>query len=183
MAVYISAIGLVMSDFTDKNIEMRRRISAKGFLQFNREIYLGQLTVASICTLIFVLGSIVLMGRYVKEVQFIKYIVNLLVFSLSVLCLTFLINNITRNKYAINAISTVLSLGTSFISGVMVPQEILGEKVLMIAKFFPTYYFVKANNKVISSLLDIKGELFMQVLFAVAFLLIGLIFSKRAQRA
>lgn len=183
MAVYISAIGLVMSDFTDKNIEMRRRISAKGFLQFNREIYLGQLTVASICTLIFVLGSIVLMGRYVRKVQFIKYIVNLLVFSLSVLCLTFLINNITRNKYAINAISTVLSLGTSFISGVMVPQEILGEKVLMIAKFFPTYYFVKANNKVISSLLDIKGELFMQVLFAVAFLLIGLIFSKRAQRA
>ncbi|MBE6064437.1 ABC transporter permease [Clostridium cochlearium] len=182
IAIYIAAIGLVMTDFTDENIESRRKISSKKFLQFNKEIYLGQLTVASIITLIFILGSVVLKGKYIGQVDFGKYVLNTTVFSLSALCLTFLINNITRNKFIINAISTVLSLGTSFISGVMVPQQYLGEKVIRIAKFFPTYYFVKINEMTVNSFSDIRFEIFMQLLFAVAFLLMGLYFSKVHQR-
>ena len=171
-----------MSDFTDSNIEMRRRLSSKTFLQFNKEIYLGQLTIAAFITFIFIMGSIILMGKYASQVQFGKYIVNLIVFSISALCLTFLINNTTRNKHVTSALSTILSIGTSFISGVMVPQELLGDKVVLVAKFFPTYYFIRANNRTINSLLDIKAELFMQLLFAVAFILLGLIFSKKTQR-
>ena len=64
----------------------------------------------------------------------------------------------------------------------MVPQELLGEKVLLVAKFFPVYYFVRINDAVINSLSEVAFELFMQVLFAVAFLLLGLMFSKKAQR-
>ena len=168
-----------MTDFTDDNIENRRKISSKKFLKFNNEIYLGQLSLASIITLIFILGSIVLRGKYIGEVDFGKYVVNIMVFSFSVLCLTFLINNITRNKFVINALSTVLSLGTSFISGVMVPQQFLGKKVLTIAKFFPTYYFVRINDMHVSSFSDIRYEFFMQLLFAMAFLFMGLYFPKQ----
>lgn len=183
MAIYIAAIGLVMTDFTDENIGSRMKISSKKFLQFNKEIYLGQLTVAGMITLIFILGSIVLKGKYIGEVNFGKYVINVVVFSFSILCLTFLINNITRNKFIINAMSTVLSLGTSFISGVMVPQEVLGENVLKIAKFFPTYYFVRINEMTVNSFLDMKYEISMQLLFAIVFLLMGLYFSKVKQKA
>lgn len=183
LAIYISAIGFVMTDFIDKEVETRRKISSIKFLKFNKEIYLGQLTIASFLTLIFILGSIVLKGKYIGEVDFSKYVINTIVFSFSALCLVFLINNATNNKFVISGISTVLSLGTSFISGVMVPQEFLGEKVLTIAKFFPTYYFVKINETDISSLLDVKYEIFMQLLFAMAFLLVGLYFSKVRQKA
>ena len=79
--------------------------------------------------------------------------------------------------------STVLSLGTSFISGVMVPQEVLGENVLKIAKFFPTYYFVKINEMTVNSFLDMKYEISMQLLFAIVFLLMGLYFNKVKQKA
>jgi ABC-2 type transport system permease protein len=181
MALYISVIGFVMTDFINKEVENRRRISSVKFLKFNREIYLGQLTIASFLTLIFIFGSIVLKGKYIGEVNFSKYVVNTIVFSFSALCLVFLINNITNNKFVISGVSTVLSLGTSFISGVMVPQQFLGEKVLTIAKFFPTYYFVKINEMNISSLLDVKYEIFMQLLFAVVFLLMGLYFSRAKQ--
>lgn len=99
-------------------------------------MYFGQLTIASVITLVFILGSIVMKGKYVGEINFGKYLINITVFSFSILCLTFLINNITGNKFIINGLSTVLSLGTSFISGVMVPQQFLGKKVLMVAKFF-----------------------------------------------
>lgn len=182
IATYIAVMGLVMSDFTDLNIENRRKISSKKFLQYNREMYLGQLTLASIITLIFILGSIVLKGKYIREVNFGMYVINTIVFSFSILCLTFLVNNITRNKYVINSISTVLSLGTSFISGVMVPQQFLSKKVLTIAKFFPTYYFVRINDMQASSFLDIRYEIFMEILFAIAFLFMGLYFSKTAQK-
>ncbi|MDR7857372.1 ABC transporter permease [Tissierella sp.] len=182
MGLYISVIGLVMTEFTDKNVDTRRKISSIRFLKFNKEMYLGQLTIASLITLIFILGSIALKGKYIPEVDFLKYVVNLGVFSLSILCLTFLINNITSDKFIITGLSTVLGLGTSFISGVMVPQEFLGEKVLTIAKFFPTYYFVRINETNINSFVDVKYELFIQLLFAMAFLLIGLYFSKARQK-
>ena len=183
LGIYISVIGLVMTDYNDINIENRRKVSSKKFLKFNSEIYLGQLTIAILLTSFFILGSIILKGKYIGEVDFIKYVVNTIIFSFAALCLTFLINNLSSNKFIISGLSTVLSLGTSFISGVMVPQQLLGEKVLNIAKFFPTYYFVKINDMDIKSVLEIRYEIFMQILFAITFLMTGLYFSKVRQKA
>ena len=183
MGMYISIIGLVMADFRDENVDSRMKISSKKLLNFNREIYLGELTLASIITIVFILGSIVLKGKYIGEINFSKYVINTIAFSFTILCLTFFLNNSTKNKFIINGISTVLSLGTSFISGVMVPQELLGEKTLALAKFFPSYYFVRINEMTVNSFSDIKFELFMQLLFAAVFVLMGLYFSKVKQRA
>ena len=182
IAVYVAVIGLIMTEFNSKNIQDRMKISPKKFLNFNIEIYLGQLTIGILITGIFILGSIVLKGKYIPEVDFIKYVVNISIFSFAILCFTFLINNLTTSRFVINGISTVASLGTAFISGVLVPQEFLGTKVLGIAKFFPTYYFVKINETNIESLLDVKYEISMQFLFAMAFLLMGLYFSKIQQK-
>lgn len=183
IAMYIAIIGMVMTDFTDENIDSRMKISSKKFLNFNMELYLGQLTIAAIITLIFILGSIVLKGKYIGEVDFIKYVINIIVFSFTILCFTFFINNFTKNKFVISGLATVLSLATSFISGVMVPQEFLGEKTLLLAKFFPTYYFVKVNGTTVNSFSDISFNIFMQLSFAMAFILMGLYFSKAKQKA
>lgn len=182
VAIYIMAIGLVMSEINNEKVVLRRRISSKRFLNYNIEILLGQLAIAVATVAVFIIGFIVWKGDLIGLIDFEKYIVNIVVFSTSILSLTFLVTNLTNNRYAIMALATVLSLGTSFISGVMVPQEYLGEKVLNIAKFFPVYHFVKANNTNISSYGDIRNELLIMILFAVAFLLLGLIVSKRSQR-
>lgn len=178
MAIYISVIGLVMREFNDANIQARMKVSSKKFLSFNIQMYLGQISIAVLITLVFVLDSILLKGKYLRDVNFVKYLLNIWVFSFSILGLTFLANNLTRSTFMINAASTVLSLGTSFISGVLVPQELLGENVLKIAKFFPTYYFIKINDMKIDSFIEIRYELLMQVLFVISFLLIGLYFSE-----
>ncbi len=180
IAIYVAVIGLIMTEFNSKNIQDRMKISS---LKFNTEIYLGQVTLGIIITSIFIFGSIILKGKHIVEVDFIKHLVNVYVFSFAILCFTFLINNLTQSRFVINGISTVASLGTAFISGVLVPQEFLGEKVLNIAKFFPTYYFVKINNMKIGPFSDIRYELFMQGLFGVAFLTIGLYFSKIRQKS
>lgn len=183
IAIYVAVIGLIMADFNSKNIQDRIKISSKKFLKFNMEIYLGQVTLGILITAVFILGSIMLKGKYLGEVDFIKYVINVYVFSFSILCFTFLVNSLTTNRFVINGISTVASLGTAFISGVLVPQEFLGEKVLNIAKFFPTYYFVKINNMKVISFGDIGYELFMQLLFGIVFLVVGLYFSKNMKKA
>ena len=183
IAIYVSVIGLVMLEFNDKNIEDRMKVSSKKFLKFNSEIYLGQVTLAIIITAMFIFGSILVKGSAIPEVQFLKYIVNIFVFSFSILGFTFLVNNVTRSRFIISAISTVASLGTALISGIMVSQEFLGENVVRIARFFPTYYFVRANEANISSFWDIRYELLIQVLFGVSFILMGLYFSKVKRNA
>ncbi len=75
----------------------------------------------------------------------------------------------------------MVSLGTAFISGVFVPQELLGEKVLAMAKFFPVYYYVKINNMRVVSAIDMSYGLRMQLLFGAVFLLAGLCFSRVKQ--
>ena len=54
--------------------------------------------------------------------------------------------NLTQSRGAQAAIVNVLSLGLSFISGVFVPQAMLGEPVLRIARFLPTYWYVRCNH-------------------------------------
>lgn len=72
---------------------------------------------------------------------------------------------------------------TSVISGVMIFKEVLGDKVIAIVKFFLMYYFVNINDAIANSLSDIGFELIMQLLFKVAFILIGLLYERKAQRA
>lgn len=182
IAVYITVISLVMTEFKDEKIENRTEISSKRFFKFNREIYLGQISIGVIVTSIFILGSLLLKGQYIGGVDFAKYLINIMVFSFTILCLTFLINNLTRSRFVINGIGTVVSLGTSFISGVFVPQEFLSERALAVAKFFPTYYFVRINENSINSLMDMRYDFLMQVMFGVVFLLMGLYFSKVKQK-
>lgn len=183
IAIYVAVMGLVMTDFNNKNIRDRMKISSKTFLRFNAEMYLGQVVVGLLITTMFVLGSVVLKGKFIPEVDFLKHVINVYVFSFSILCFTFLINNLTSSRFVINGLSTVASLGTSFISGVLVPQEFLSEKVLTIAKFFPTYYYVRVNQMKINTFGDIRYELLMQILFGIAFLTLGLYFGKIKQKA
>lgn len=178
IAIYIAVIGLVMTELNNKNIQSRIKISSKKFMRFNIEVYLGQATLGVLITLVFILGSIVIKGKYLSDVNLLKYLLSIYVFSFTILCFTFLISNLTTNKFTINVISTITSLGTSFISGILVPQELLGEKVLRISKFFPTYYFVKINETSMFSFADIKYDVFMQLLFSITFLVMGLYFSK-----
>lgn len=51
-----------------------------------------------------------------------------------------------------NAIVNTVSLGSSFLCGVFVQQELLGETVPSIARFLPAYWYVKA--------VDISGTWF-----------------------
>ncbi len=118
------------------------------------------------------------------------YILNSLIFAVSASGLAFLIGNLAKNNEVVSAVANVLTLGSSFISGVFVPQQLLGENVLRIASFFPTYWYVRANGRIaalsdfsLNALSDIAVSMSIQIAFAAAFVVISLVAVKRKQTA
>jgi ABC-2 type transport system permease protein len=69
-----------------------------------------------------------------------------------------------------SAVANVFALGTSFISGVFVEQVYLGDTVLSIASFTPTYWYVKANNA-ITSASSLSGSTLTDILTWIALVL------------
>ena len=89
--------------------------------------------------------AVALYGKSLFNITAVYYAINTLIYTLVCVNISFLIGNLTRSRNAQAAIVNVLALGLSFISGVFVPQEMLGATVLSIARFTPTYWFVHAN--------------------------------------
>ncbi len=179
MAVYISLVGMGMSSFGEPKTKLRIAISSKDANRMQAEIYLAQLLLGAMITTLFV-GICLLMNRNAlleNEPQ--KFILNIAVYSMVVIALTFLINNITNNRHAKNALSTALSLGLAFISGIFIPQSMLGEKVLTFAKFFPLFYFIRVNEAVHPDTVFMAQNLGIQVLFGILYFVLGLYFGKK----
>jgi ABC-2 type transport system permease protein len=90
--------------------------------------------------------------------------------------------NLTRNRAAISAISTVFSLGLSFISGAFVPQELVSESVLNVSKAFPMYYFIRANR---NSLVweEMVPDILMQLVFFTVYVMIAFVLQRFAGRS
>jgi ABC-2 type transport system permease protein len=116
------------------------------------------------------------------------FYLNSLVFTVCVSCLAFLIGNLAKNREVVNAVASIITLGSSFLSGVFVPQEIIGENVLKIASFMPTYWYVRANEKIAGladlsfhSLSNIAVSMLIQIGFAAAFIVITMVIVKRKQ--
>ena len=74
------------------------------------------------------------------------YIINSFIHLFTITSLAFLIGNLVTNKDAINGITNVIGIGTSFLCGVFVPLSYLPDMVINIARVLPTYYYVKSNE-------------------------------------
>lgn len=177
-AIYIGVIGLAMSDFQQEEVSKRIHSSAQSTLKTQIQTYLGQFVVASLVTICFIFLAIVIQKGNLADIPLTKYLINLGIFSLTILSFTFLINNLTSNKNVKNGLSIALSLGTAFISGVMIPQEFISGFTLQLARFFPTYYFVKINDLAEIQPNDFYTNLAIQGLFGLAFLVAGIYFAK-----
>ena len=61
-----------------------------------------------------------------------------------------IVSQFNVKKEALSMLSNIIGLGSSFLCGVFVPQEMLGDTVHKFSSFFPFYWYVKANNLIFS---------------------------------
>jgi ABC-2 type transport system permease protein len=150
------------------------------------QLILGNFVFALAVWLIVAVTSIILFKKEMFTTSGALFFLNSLIFTLSMLSISFLISNLIKSRPAMSAAANVVALGSSFISGVFIPQSMLGEKVLNIASFTPTYWYVKANNITaslseynINTLAPVFKSMLIVFAFAVAMLAITLVLTKQ----
>jgi len=188
VSILITGTSIVMIVWKNQDLYRRTEVSP-----LKRDtINMGKLLALALFTVmtwfILVVTYFFLSGNFSFNIQLALYVANSFVFAFMALWLSFLIGTLLKSRNAISAASNVLSLGPSFISGVFVPQELLGQNVLSIAKFTPTYWYVTANN-MIDAMKETNSETIMQIFsntavvfgFGVAFLIISYVLGRRRQ--
>lgn len=184
-AVLIIAISSIMLSLGDIHIKRRNRISPIPIAKSQFQQVLGLFIIVLFIDLLLIFIGLFFRGESDYFV-FVLLSVNLLSLSIAILSIAYLVGTTTRNREAANGIANILSLGFSFLSGVFVPRELLGEAALQIGKFTPTYWFVMANDSIfklsnysLDKLSTIFISMAVQYGFGVAFFAIALVISKK----
>ena len=185
LAILILGVCLVMLVFNDTDIKKRNLCSPMKLESMNFQIILGSLSFAMFTWIAMIFTSFFLYGSYMFTTKGILFLLNSFVFTLAALSISYLLGNVIKSRNAMSAVANVFAMGTSFISGVFVPQALLGETVLNIASFTPTYWYVKSNN-IIANLVNFNMEnltpiflsMFIIIGFAIAILSVTLVMIK-----
>ncbi|MBQ3514201.1 MAG: ABC transporter permease [Lachnospiraceae bacterium] len=111
------------------------------------------------------------------------YALNVFVNLLVTISIALLLSNFIDSINILSVFANIIGLGLSFISGVFVPQELLSEGVLTVAKCFPTYWYVEVVSKIHETsgnlvFADVSMGLLIQLLYAVALFSLSLVTVK-----
>lgn len=185
-AIVILGVTSFMMVFNDVDIKKRNLSSPIKTSSINMQMILGNLTFVLGVWAALIFFGILIYGSEMLSANRLLMWLNSLILSFVFLSISFLIGSFIKSKGAQAAAANVLSLGLCFISGVFVPQFLLGKTVLTIASFTPTYWYVKANNALASlvnyspdNLLPIVYSMLVQLGFAIAILAVALVIVKQ----
>lgn len=146
LALCTTIISTSMIIFTSRNIKRRNYISPLSYEKITGQLFLGNSIFVLGIWLLFVSASCILYPDAMFTLNGLLYALNLFVFSILALSIGFIIGNFIKSKNAVGGITNVIALGSSFLCGVFVPQQFLGESVLNIARFIPSFWYVKSNS-------------------------------------
>lgn len=185
-ATVIIGIGSTMAVLNAKNIKRRMLCSPLSNKRLNFELVISHFVYSIVILFGFLAIGFIMSPALFTNPATILLVLNAICLLLAVISIAFFIGVLIKSKTAQSAAANVISLGTSFISGVFVPQEWLSDVVLKIANFTPVFWYVKANSTIreittmdIASIKPILGYMAIEIGFAITFWLISLVISKR----
>lgn len=184
------SIGIVMLSFHNINILRRNTVAPISIKNMNAQLIAGNFLFVLAFDLILIILSIILNRDKGISVNILLYWLNLIVFSISAMAISYLVAMLIKSRQAAQAMSTVLPLGLSFISGAFVPQFLLSDFVLKLASFTPLYWFVKGNDTIAKlngtnyeNINKVCYYMVIQIGFAAALFALSLVVSKnKSQR-
>lgn len=186
LSVLILGVSSVMTVFNHVDLKKRNLSSPIKMRSMNFQLILGNLSFAILTWMVMIFTSFIMYGSYMFTLAGLLFLLNSFVFTLAALSISYLVGNLVKSKNAMSAAANVISLGTCFISGVFVPQNLLGKTVLEMASFTPTYWYVKSNimiGNLTSFSMESLAAIFLNMLivigFAVAVLAASLVLIKQ----
>lgn len=189
VSIMILSVSTIMQVFNKRDLKNRMQCSPEKASRINLELFLGNVCLAILVWLFLIVACLILTGSSLTNPKVLLMIVNACVFTFTALSLSFLLGYLIRGPGAQHSVANVVALGSSFISGVFVPQELLGSTVKYVASFTPTYWYVTGVRDIseLSSytFADLKGiyaGMLIQIGFAAAFLVLALLLGRQRKR-
>ncbi len=183
--VTICGMTPVIITFNRSEVKNRTRCSSVKNSSKNLQLTAGVIVYGLFVWLILTIISVCMYGSEVFTLTGLLFIVNSLVFMMVAVGIALVVSNFELRSGALSGIANVVGLGMSFMCGVFVPQYLMSEGMLNIAKFLPAYWYIKASNM----LGGISGEVYepgkymmyisVQLMFAIALIVISFAISKR----
>ena len=180
MAVVIFIICLVLSSFHEKTVNKRTIISSMNYKEHNRLILFASFMYSVIVWFLYVILGLILLGNIIFTTRGFMYVLNTFIFTFCALTIALLISTVVSNKNAVNGIVNVVALGSAFLCGAFVPAE---------AHILPAYWYINSNDLLktmetinFETLKPVFNNMLVTLVFAILFIIINNIISKRKQR-
>lgn len=175
------AIGNVLCAFMKTEVRKRIGASALTHRRIEWELLLSVGVFGAAVFGIFLIMAVAFLGTdFFSADNLILYLSNMAVMILVCMSLAYLIAMGVRSQESLSGIVNSLSLGMSFLCGVFVPLEILGEGVKTAAHFLPFYWYEQANLVISTTpflstdqLMQIRNFMGIQAAFALTFVALG----------
>ena len=186
LGIMIMGITSIMLAFNKREVSKRNSCAPLGSLKINMQLFAGNALFTIVVWILLCLIALVMHKSFSPGPGAWLLCFNALFFSAVALSIGFLAGQFIKSTVAQAALTNVVSLGAAFISGIFIPQYILGETVLKISSFLPFYWYVKAVDSIgeLSSytyehIRPVLGYFLIQLGFAAAFFIIALVISKQ----
>ncbi|MCL2889344.1 MAG: ABC transporter permease [Eggerthellaceae bacterium] len=185
MLSIIVCIGVLLSAFNRAEIRRRDLSSPVSSLSMNLQIAAACIVAALIVWVWLSFLGLLIFGNSLSGVATLVItliLVALLVFCLVALAIGFLLGQLTSSELVLNAVGNIIGLVLSFLGGVWLPLELMGDAVASVARFTPTFYFTDTINKAIvlrdfssASITPILSNISVILLFAAAIFTVSLV--------
>ena len=185
-SVLILGISAIMLVFNNTDLKRKNLCSPISAGRINFQFILANSFFTLVCWVIMVGFCFLFNTKNMFYKNTLYFLLNSFVFTMCASSISFLIGSLIKNRNAVSAVCNVVTLGPCFMSGVFVPQEMLGDFVLKVASFTPTYWYVKANNEIANltsfdyaQLSTTFSYILIEAGFALAFFAMSLVIGKR----
>ncbi len=162
----------VLTNMTNKSIGSRTNCSMTKSSSILKQLIAGSL-IFSLSVFVILIGLFFIIdSKDISAVQTGYGIINafaILIFSVS---FTLLVAVFSPSSGIITLLTNLIGLGMSFVCGVFVPLDLLSDRIKMISRLLPFYWYITANNKIYS----LSGETFSRSSFFTC-IMIEILFS------
>lgn len=179
MLFLMMTIGNLMSEYNKPELQKRIIAAPVSSTSSAIQILASQSLVGIFAVLIMFFGLVGLYYDRLEGIPLSKIFVALMLITLFTLAMQFAINALTTNRFMVNGLANLITLGLAFMSGIFVPIELFGDTAKSVAEFLPLYHYTQIYGASDISWAETIPSIAVLLLYTIAFLIIGIIFNNQ----
>lgn len=179
MLFIMLSIGNLMSEYNKPELQKRIISAPVSSTSSAIQVLSAQSLVGFFAVLVMFFGLIGLYYNRLDGMPLAHIFVALVLIMAFTLSLQYAINALTTNRFIVNGLANLVTLGLAFLSGIFIPIELFGDTAQRIAEFLPLYHYTQIYASPDITWGEAALSIGILVLYTLAFLIIGILFNNQ----